>query len=82
MTITALRRFFLVCLLINYGILLLWFFMIVLAKEWLRGFHGKWFPLSGERFDAIHYQGMAIYKIGIFLLNLGPCLALLCVEDS
>ncbi|WP_257387208.1 DUF6868 family protein [Tahibacter caeni] len=27
-------------------------------------------------FDAIHYGGMAVYKIGILLFNLAPLLAL------
>lgn len=27
-------------------------------------------------FDAIHYAGLAVYKIGIFLMNLAPLLAL------
>jgi hypothetical protein len=37
---------------------------------------GKWFKLTVERFDAIHYAGMAFFKIGIFLLNIVPYLAL------
>jgi hypothetical protein len=32
-----------------------------------------------EQFDSIHYAGMAIYKIGIILLNLVPYVALLIV---
>jgi len=38
--------------------------------------HGKWFTLSVEEFDAIHYKGMAFFKMGIVLLNLAPYLAL------
>jgi hypothetical protein len=38
--------------------------------------HGRWFRLSPEQFDAIHYGAMAVYKIGILLLNLVPYLAL------
>jgi hypothetical protein len=36
----------------------------------MRRFHGRWFRLSDEQFDALHYVGMSIYKIGILLLNL------------
>jgi hypothetical protein len=39
--------------------------------------HSRWFKLSLETFDAIHYGGLAIYKIGIILLNLVPLIALL-----
>ena len=38
--------------------------------------HGKWFRLSGEQFDALHYGGMAMFKIGILLFNLVPLIAL------
>jgi len=38
--------------------------------------HSKWFNLSVDKFDAIHYSGMALFKIGIFLFNLVPYLAL------
>jgi hypothetical protein len=39
--------------------------------------HSRWFRISEERFDAIHYAGMAAYKIGILLFNLAPLVALL-----
>jgi hypothetical protein len=29
-----------------------------------------------EQFDSAHYTGMAIYKIGVLLLNLAPYFAL------
>ena len=29
-----------------------------------------------EQFDALHYAGMALYKVGILLLNLVPYIAL------
>jgi hypothetical protein len=33
-----------------------------------------------ESFDAIHYAGLAVYKIGIILLNLVPLIALCMVS--
>lgn len=38
--------------------------------------HGRWFRLALERFDAVHYAGMAMYKIAAVLFNLVPYLAL------
>ncbi|WP_291775457.1 DUF6868 family protein [Castellaniella sp.] len=38
--------------------------------------HSRWFRISNETFDAVHYGGMAIYEIGILLFNLVPRLAL------
>ena len=60
----------------NYGILVVWLLVFVNAHEWLRHVHGKWFRVSAEHFDALHYGGMTLYKIGIFLLNLVPFMVL------
>jgi hypothetical protein len=73
------RRVLLWCTVINYGLLLWWFFLFRFAHGWLYRFHGRWFRIPPERFDGIHYAGMAIYKIGILLLNLVPYVALLIV---
>ena len=64
------------CSVINIGLLLWWFLLFALAHDFVYRLHGKWFKLTVERFDAIHYAGMAFFKIGIFLLNIVPYLAL------
>jgi hypothetical protein len=76
MTIEAGRTFLLWCTVINYAVLFIWFFCFVLARNWLFGMHSRWFRLTREQFDALHYGGLAVYKIGILLLNLVPLLAL------
>lgn len=76
MTPEVLFRFLLFSLAVNYAVLLLWFLAFVFARPTMRALHGRWFQLSDTSFDAIHYGGMAIYKVGIFLLNLSPLLAL------
>lgn len=76
MTIDIIRDALLWCAVINMGLLLWWFLLFVLAHDWIYRFHGKWFSLSTEKFDSIHYTGMALFKIGIFLFNLTPYLAL------
>jgi hypothetical protein len=58
------------------SILTLWFLLIVFVHDWVYQLHSKWFTLSVERFDTIHYTGMVFYKISIFLFNLTPFLAL------
>ena len=70
------RQFLLYALFVNYSILIFCFLIIVFAHDWVKQLHGKWFQLSDSTFDAIHYAGMALYKIGIFLFNLVPLLAL------
>jgi hypothetical protein len=76
MTIETTREVLGWCAIINLALLLLWFLLFTLAHDWMYRLHGKWFKLSPEHFDAIHYLGMAVFKIGILLLNLVPYLAL------
>ena len=80
MTLPLVRELLLWCTVLNYGVLLAWFIAFSLAHDWMRRLHGRWFRLSDERFDAIHYAGMTIYKIGILLFNLIPYVALRIVE--
>ena len=79
MIIETLRDMFLWCTVINYVVLLGWFLVFILAHDWIYRFHSRWFQLPVERFDTIHYAGMAVYKIGILLFNLVPYVALLIV---
>ena len=76
MNIEATRSFVLWCPVIDYGVLLAWFLAFVFAHDWLLRMHGRWFRLSREQFDALHYAGMTIFKIGILLLNLVPFVVL------
>jgi hypothetical protein len=76
MNLEVVRRVLLWSTIINYGILLVWFFVFMLAHNWMYQFHGRWFRLSVEQFDMLHYAGMSVYKIGIILLNLVPYFAL------
>jgi len=79
MSIEMLRNWLGVCGLINMGILSLWGVMFIFARDWMYGMHTRWFKLSDEKFDAIHYSGMAIYKLFIFFFAIVPYLALLIV---
>ena len=76
MNLETLREFLLWSLVINYGVLLIWFAAFTLAHDRLYRLHSRWFAVSRETFDALHYGGMAVYKIGALLLNLAPLVAL------
>lgn len=76
MTLETVLGFLLWSALINYGILLLWYLIFNFAHDWLYQLHSKWFRLSVETFDAIHYGAMALYKVGVLLLFLVPYVAL------
>ena len=79
MTIELTKSVLLWCLLMNFGLLALWFLMFRFAHNWMFALHRRWFQFSPEQFDAAHYTAMANYKVGIILLNLVPWLALLIV---
>lgn len=79
MTMNELKHFLCWCVGINYLILFVWFGVFSFAHDWMYGMHGQRFRLSVETFDAIHYAGMSVYKIGILLFNLVPLIALYMV---
>jgi hypothetical protein len=64
------------CAGINYTILLLWVGLFVCAHDWMYRTHLRWFKLSREVFDALNWGAIAVYKLGIILLNLVPLIAL------
>lgn len=64
------------CTVINFGLLLWWALFILLAHDWVYRMHSRWIKLSVEQFDAIHYAGMAFFKIIVFVFNLAPYIAL------
>ena len=80
MTTNEIRDALLWCTGINYAVLVVWFCVFVFAHDWMYRIHGRWFKFSLETFDAIHYAGLAVYKIGIILLNLVPLIALYIVS--
>jgi hypothetical protein len=53
-----------------------WFLVFLLARDSIHHLHSRWFRLSPEQLDMIHYAGMALYKIGILLFNLTPYVVL------
>jgi len=76
MTLTILRDFFMWSAIVNYAVLLVWFLAFVCAKPSLRRLQARWFQLSENQFDVIHYSGMAVYKIAVLALNVAPYVAL------
>lgn len=76
MPVKEIHAFLLYSLVINYAILLVWFGAFSLAHDKIYRLHSRWFNISMQSFDLIHYAGLATYKIGIILLNLVPLIAL------
>jgi hypothetical protein len=79
-TTNAIKNVLLWCVGLNYLLLFIWSGVFVFAHDWMFRMHSRWFKFSVEIFDAIHYAGLAVYKIGIILLNLVPLVALYLVS--
>ncbi|MBV8658964.1 MAG: hypothetical protein JO142_14155 [Burkholderiales bacterium] len=76
MTMQLIGSFLLWCIAFNYGVLILWFAAFTRMHGWMYSLHSRWFRLSPEQFDTIHYQGMAGYKLAILFFNVVPYCAL------
>jgi hypothetical protein len=78
--VECLKTFFLYAALINWGILLYWFLCLMFLKQWVYNFHRRWFDLSDQELDRIHYGALAAYKLAIIVLFLTPWLVLLILH--
>ncbi len=76
MELIALKHILLISTLINYAVVTVWFLAFIYAHEALYRLHTRWFRLSPQDFDKVHYTAMAMYKVGVLLLNLVPLIAL------
>ena len=76
MTVDILRSVLGWCAVFNMGILLWWFLFMAFTHDWVYCMHSKWYRISEENFDSIHYGGIAFFKITIFAFNIVPYFAL------
>ena len=80
MTLETLRSFFGWCSVINMALLLWWFFTIVKLHDFVYKMHTKWFNLSPEKFDELHYAAMAFFKLTVFVFYVVPYIVLCIIS--
>ena len=61
---------------LNYLLLTLWFILFAVGRDKIYRLHSLWFTLSQEHFSQLHYFGMMLYKLAIFLFLLAPYISL------
>ena len=61
---------------VNIAMGLAWFGMFSLGHEFMYKAHSRFFKISEERFDSLHYGGMLAYKLLVIFFNLVPLLVL------
>ncbi|MFM9904603.1 MAG: DUF6868 family protein [Pyrinomonadaceae bacterium] len=76
MTIETLRHFFAWSAVINYAMLLLWFFLYLVAHGFFVGLSQRFFGVSAEKYDSISLKAMFFFKLSIWLFCIAPYLAL------
>ena len=67
------------CSVINYVVLVVWAVPVMFWRDRFYRFWSVWFRLSPEQLDMINVGGISLYKIGIILFNIVPCIALYLV---
>ena len=82
MTVEMVRSVIGWCAIVNYAVLIWWFLVFGFAHDWIYRLHGQWFPMPIEQFNAIHYAGMAVYKIGVLLFAVVPYVALVLASPG
>ncbi len=80
MSIEIARSFFLWCSVINIAILLVWAALATLGRDGLYRLCSRWFRLSPEQFDMLNLAGITLYKAGVLLFNIVPCISLYLVR--
>ena len=79
MELQALQAFFMWATILNFGILMLWSAVLMLAPGFVYGLHSKWFSFSRETFDALIYGFLGMAKLIWVMFFLMPWLALLII---
>jgi len=64
------------CSLIYIAFLLIWALFFIGGGNWLYNLHRKWFAISIENFNLIHYSLMGFFKILLLVFFLVPYLVL------
>ena len=75
MSLHTLTQLLLWCSILNYVVLLIWFFLYTQPHQWMYRLLNRWFRLPAEDIDRINLMGISFYKIGIILFNLMPLIA-------
>jgi len=79
MSLEIARSFFFWCSVINYVILLIWAALATLGRDWFYRQLSRLYRVPVEQFDILNLAGMTLYKTGILLLNIVPCISLYLV---
>ena len=81
MDLDTLQTFLGWCLVINYGILVIWWLIYMGARNWVVGLHARMFHIDETVVSAAHFNLMGLFKMLVFVFVLTPWLALIIMGD-
>ncbi len=76
MDMQTLQNFFMWCTIINFGLLMFSFVMILAVKGWAFKMHSKMFGISESAFNTSIYAFMGGYKLLWMIFNVVPWIVL------
>jgi hypothetical protein len=79
MNIDQVRGMLLWSAVINYGLLVFWAGLYFFASGLLHRL-ARWWRLTPEQFDAFQFGGILLYKMGIWMFFIIPCIALYMIH--
>lgn len=77
-----LARVLLRCILLGFGLLLLWFIVVLVGGNAAFAIHSSIFEISRHDFDLMQYWGMGLTKIFIIVFFVIPFIALRLTLDK
>ena len=79
MDMQTLTTLFMWCTILNGGLLILSFLMVISVGDLAYKIHGSWFPMPRETYNAVLFSFIAIFKMLWLVFNVVPFLALLII---
>ena len=64
------------CFIYGFAFVLLWFLMFLLGGRLIYDFHNSMFDITRRQFEIIHYCGMGLLKLFVFVAFLIPYIAI------
>lgn len=81
MDLDTLQTFLGWSLVINYGLLIIWFLIYSGARNLVVGIHARMFHIDEAVVSATHFRLMGLFKMLIFVFVLTPWLALVIMGN-
>lgn len=77
-----LTRMLLRCIVVGFGLLLIWFILVLVGGNVLFEIHSKIFNITRHEFDLVHYWCMSLAKILILVFFVIPFIAIRLTLDQ